>query len=356
MARQDGNILGVFAERRHVERDHVQAVEKIFAESSGGDLVFEFLVRSGDDADIDVDRLVRAHRLEALFLENTQHFGLRAQAHVADFVEEKRAPIRLLEFSHFVLAGAGEAALGVPEELGLDQLLGNGGAIHFDERLSAAQARGVQRAGHQFFSRSAFSVNQDASVGGSGERDLLAQSPDRHAVPVQLRASAKLFSEAAVFQFQPVNFEGIHPIEPHVEENQIWGPLIETRKTLFAGRYRRGLIPFVSEDRRKRLADALLVVHNEDGMRHGFPFQAVRGEIGAAATSVMGSCRMNLAPMGELSSTRMDPWCSAMMRLAMARPSPVPRSFVEKWGRKSLSLSSGEIPWPLSPTIISMVS
>ncbi len=244
----------------------------------------------------------------------------------------------------------------------------------------------MQRAGHQFFSRSAFSVNQDASVGGSGERDLLAQSPDRHAVPVQLRASAKLFSEAAVFQFQPVNFEGIldnqndflererfldeikcaelrgphgrfdagvsgnhhhhrshavlahafkcfeaiHPIEPHVEENQIWGPLIETRKTLFAGRYRRGLIPFVGEDRRKRLADALLVVHNEDGMRHGFPFQAVRGEIGAAATSVMGSCRMNLAPMGELSSTRMDPWCSAMMRLAMARPSPVPRSLVEK--------------------------
>src|SRR5579863_309069 len=65
---------------------------------------------------------------------------------------------------------------------------------------------------------------------------------------------------------------------------------------------------------------------------------------------------MKREPVGELSSTRRPPPCSATMRAAMARPRPVPRSLVEKWGRKSLSLSCGEMPWPVSATIISTKS
>src|SRR5205807_2285532 len=122
---------------------------------------------------------------------------------------EQCAPIRLLEFSDFVLAGSREAAFDVPEQLGLDQLLGNRGAIDFDKGLIAAKARGVQRASHQLFSRPAFSVNQDTPVRRSGKRNLLPQRPDRYAVSVQLGASAKLFPEAAVLQFKPVNFKGI---------------------------------------------------------------------------------------------------------------------------------------------------
>ena len=63
----------------------------------------------------------------------------------------------------------------------------------------------------------------------------------------------------------------------------------------------------------------------------------------------------NRAPAGIL-LTRIVPLCSAMIRLAIARPKPVPRSFVEKCGRKSLSLSEGEIPWPLSEISISTES
>src|ERR1700704_3845114 len=209
MGPQNWDILGMVAERRPGERDHIQAIEEIFAESSCRDLVFEFLVRGGDDAHIDADRLVRPHRLETLLLENTQHLGLRAQAHVADFVEEQCAPIRLLEFSDFILAGSREAAFDVPEQLGLDQLLGDGGAIYFDKGLIAAKARGVQGASHQLFSRSAFSVNQDTPVRGSGERNLLPQRPDRYAVSVHWGPPAKLFPEAAFLRFKPVNFEGI---------------------------------------------------------------------------------------------------------------------------------------------------
>src|ERR1039458_6869301 len=44
------------------------------------------------------------------------------------------------------------------------------------------------------------------------------------------------------------------------------------------------------------------------------------------------------------------------MRLTMAKPSPVPRFLVEKYGKKSFSLSSRVTPWPESATVISTAS
>ncbi len=249
------------------------------------------------------------------------------------------------------------------EQFRFDQLFGNGGAIHFHKRLVAAQARGMQRASDQFFSSSAFSVDQNAPIGGSRERNLLAQRANRHAIAVQLRAAAELLPKPAVLLFQPVDFESIlddqnnfferkrllneikraefggahrcfnvgvpgnhhhhrahsalaHTFErleaidslkPYVEKNQVGGTLIEQLETLFARRHRRSFIPFVGEYRRQRLSNALFVVHNENGLSHEFPLQTVRGEIGAGASSVTGSCKINFAPMGELSSTRMEP-------------------------------------------------
>ena len=38
MARQHGHVLAAFAQRRHAQRDHVEAIEQILAEAAGGDL------------------------------------------------------------------------------------------------------------------------------------------------------------------------------------------------------------------------------------------------------------------------------------------------------------------------------
>ena len=97
------------------------------------------------------------------------------QAHVADLVQEKRAAVGLLELSDLVFVRAGEDALAVAEQLALDQLLRNGGAVHLDEGLFGAQALGVDGVGHQLLARAALAVDQDAAVGGGHQRDLLAQ-------------------------------------------------------------------------------------------------------------------------------------------------------------------------------------
>ena len=56
-----------------------------------------------------------------MLLQDAQDLGLRVGAHVADFVEKQRAAIGLLEPADPLLVGAGERALLVAEELGLEE-------------------------------------------------------------------------------------------------------------------------------------------------------------------------------------------------------------------------------------------
>src|SRR6266550_4941219 len=93
---QRGDVLPAVAQGRHAKGNHVQAIEKILAKGAARDFLFEMLVRCGDDAHVDAQGSVGAHALEALFLEDPQNFRLRAQAHVADFIEEERPAVGLL--------------------------------------------------------------------------------------------------------------------------------------------------------------------------------------------------------------------------------------------------------------------
>ena len=68
-----------------------------------------------------------------MFLQDAQNLGLRARAHVADFVEEQRAPIGLFEAADALPVGAGESALLVAEELRLEQIFLERRAVHLDE-------------------------------------------------------------------------------------------------------------------------------------------------------------------------------------------------------------------------------
>ncbi len=74
-------------------------------------------------------------------------------AHVADFVEEDRAVVGLLELADLLLGRAGERALLVAEQLRLDQLLGDRRAVDLHEPLAAAQAVAVDRARDQLLAR-----------------------------------------------------------------------------------------------------------------------------------------------------------------------------------------------------------
>ena len=181
-AGQERNVLLALAQRRDEERDDVEAVEEIFAEVAVGDLLFEILVGGGDEADVDVERLGAADGSKQLLVERAQDLGLGLEAHVADFVEEEGAAVGALEGAALLGRAAGLRAVAIAEELGLDVVLGDGGAVELDEDAIAAQALGVHGAGDEFLAGAGFAVDEHAAVGGGHELDLLAEGLDGDAL------------------------------------------------------------------------------------------------------------------------------------------------------------------------------
>ena len=66
--------------------------------------------------------------------------------------------------------GAGEASAGVPEELGLEQGVGDGGAVDCDERLRRARGVRVDVLRDDVLADAAFAGDEDFGVAGCGAR------------------------------------------------------------------------------------------------------------------------------------------------------------------------------------------
>ncbi len=75
-----------------------------------------------------------SHRLDFTAFEKAQQMGLHLEAHFPYLVEEDCASVRGLQSPDTVPIGACEAAAGVPEQLGFEQRLCYGRAIHCHER------------------------------------------------------------------------------------------------------------------------------------------------------------------------------------------------------------------------------
>ncbi len=111
---------------------------------------------------------------EALLVEGAENFGLGLEAHVAYFVQEEGAVISSLEGPAFFRRASGDGAVAVAEELAFDEIFGNGSAVQLDEDAVMARAFGVDGAGDEFFAGTGFSIDEDATIGGGHELDLLA--------------------------------------------------------------------------------------------------------------------------------------------------------------------------------------
>ena len=115
------------------------------------------LVGRRDDADVHDERLGGAHRLDLAVLQRPQDLGLRPQAHVRRprrGRSSRRRPARTSRSGRG--AAPGERALVVAEQLGLDQLLGDRGAVDLDERLARARAVPMDGARDQLLAGSRF--------------------------------------------------------------------------------------------------------------------------------------------------------------------------------------------------------
>src|SRR5262249_43974675 len=102
-----------------------------------------------------------------LLLQDAQELLLHVEVHLADLVEEERAPRRDLEETLLVLVGAGERAFRVAEELALEERLGDRAAVLRVEAAAAARRVAVDRARDELVARARLAADEDRHV----ERD-----------------------------------------------------------------------------------------------------------------------------------------------------------------------------------------
>ena len=206
---EDGDVLVAVAEGWDVKGDDVEAVEEVFAEVALGDFFFDIFVGGGDDADVDLEGLGGADGDEALLVEDAEDAGLGFEAHVTDFVEEERAAAGALEGAALFRGAAGDGGVAVAEELGFDEVLGDGGAVELDEDAVTAERLSVDGAGDELFAGAGFAEDEDAAVGGSHEGDLLADSLGGDAFAGDLLAGGKLAAEFEIVVVELAGVDGV---------------------------------------------------------------------------------------------------------------------------------------------------
>ena len=175
MLGEQRNVFAAGAQRRQVDGDDVEAVEKIFAEAAIAHGLAQIDVGGGEDAHIHLNLLNAAEVHEAAVLQHAQNLGLRVHAHGGDLVEEERAAVGDFEEALLGRDGRSERALDVAEERGLEQLRRHGAGVDGHKGLVAARRVGVNGLGDELLAGAAFALNQNRGAAG---RDLRHQVED----------------------------------------------------------------------------------------------------------------------------------------------------------------------------------
>ena len=121
-------------------------------------------------------RRVSPEPLELALLQHPQELRLRGQAHLGDLVEEQHAARRELHLAGLRLVRAREGAAFVAEQLRLEQLLGQRGAIQCHERPALARGRRMDEPRHDFLAGARLAGHQHGRV-RRGDLRRLAQHP-----------------------------------------------------------------------------------------------------------------------------------------------------------------------------------
>ena len=164
MADQLGDVLAPLAQRRQVDRHHVQPVVQILAEPLGLDLGQQVAIAGGDDARIDADGLRIADALELALLQHAQQLDLQLGRGGVDFVEKDRAGVGRLEAAGAIVDRAGERAAHVAEQFAFQQAFAQRAAVDAHERAAAARAGLMDRLGDQFLAGAGLAQQQHRGI------------------------------------------------------------------------------------------------------------------------------------------------------------------------------------------------
>ncbi len=190
-AREEDGVVAPLAQRRKRDRDDREAVVEVLAERPGRDHGREVPVGRGDDPRIRSRRRA-AERGHGPFLDRAEELGLEVQGKLADLVEEEGPAVRLAEATGLGRRGAGEGALLVPEELALDERLGQGAAVDDDEGPRGARREVVDPAGEHLLAGPGLARDEDRESARGDAAGELEDPRHGRALREELRAAEVL--------------------------------------------------------------------------------------------------------------------------------------------------------------------
>ncbi len=157
---QSREIALALAQRRDVDLDDREPIVQIAAKAAARDLGEHVAMGRRDDADVELLGLAATERDHLARLEHAQELGLETDRQITDLVEEQRAAIRRGERTDALGRRTGERALGVTEQVALDQRLGARAAVERDERPGLPRRVIVDAARHQLLAGAALAEEQ----------------------------------------------------------------------------------------------------------------------------------------------------------------------------------------------------
>src|SRR6266481_1326019 len=169
MFRQQRDVLDAVAQRREDHLDHVEAVVEVLAELPLPHPAGKVLVGGGHHAAVHLDRAGPAQALDLAVLQEPEQLHLHRGSELAHLVEEEGAALGALDAAFLPLDGAGERSALVAEQLGLEDGLGDGGAVDGHEGPLRPRRVVVQGAGEELLAGPALPEEED---GGRGRRRL----------------------------------------------------------------------------------------------------------------------------------------------------------------------------------------
>ena len=190
---QDRDVLGPVGQGRHHHPDGAHPVEQVGPEQPLPHQGLQVLVGGGQEAEVHLPVVHLPQAAEALLLQGLEQLGLDLQVHVAQFVQEHGAPVGGLQQADLGVHGAGEGALLVAEQLGLQELAGEAAAVQFQQGLGGPGAVPVHPAGQFALAGAGLALDQDRALGAGGPPGLLLQAADGRAeAQEQLQGTARL--------------------------------------------------------------------------------------------------------------------------------------------------------------------
>src|SRR3989441_475256 len=233
-ADQDRDVLPALAQRRDVDRDGVDPEEQVLAQAALAQGRLGAPVRRRDEAEVHRDGFGGAHPAHGTLLEHAEELRLELRGHLRDLVEEKRAPVRLLEQASLVAGGARKGTAGVAEQRGLDEILGQRSAVDLHPRPAAPPAPLVERVGDELLAGPALADDQHVGVGVRDRRDRFQDALDPGRLPEDLAVGGAigeaapqvgvLDDEPPVVERAPHETEELIRIERLLEDMERPGP------------------------------------------------------------------------------------------------------------------------------------